>query len=814
MHILTATDLLGINTEPLEGWGRSLTCPWCKEEAWSAAEYFQCTNRTCHGQVASAEDILANRLGGYQEAEDLVAKNYRRGPNSRDVMAQMQRRRVLDMWLDFCLDTPSSRSTQHMSKLTAAGVGVSYSQFNCAVIDREQIKKLVRTAQETGADFPESWATNPPSSGMAYCVQSEPHTIDRVVLTRGRSIEEVVWNRRAAGFSCLIGLRPWKSRILVADTMLALETQATLGLFGQFEEVCGMYRDTWRGGNCPPWKMDGDLLVAAPRSPAGPTSGPFHHANDIANMQEVLNDFPHVEVSLRAAPLSKLVNDGPSVTPIAWGHLRRGYINVLIGDATQVPIEAATLFERTGTKRDDAAFLISKYKRAARFQLADDIERLAQHRVFFRNNKITVRETSNEYQCLHAQGISTLANFSIKVDSSVMFDDASESFCRGKLNCGASSVDVLFPQGLLQDRVNGLQDELQRQLSTRGHTLTANQLPTVIQSAQFRKYVIPYLKKQVAGSPLVLGTDRLGWRSDRKSFVGPGFVVGVDGKRSASDILCPTIPALRCFRAARGWSQSCPPDVDKSCQDIIAMLLASCVRYYRRSVTRPVMVQQSSEVTTLMEHLAKSMGQYEVFEVNQNQRGTGGVIVGMHGYPLITAGMPSTGTDSQPPTIILTSKGYVPVTSPDIPQIHTAGRALQFALMRVVEWCIATGADDFKERPSLDYNSALMREGQWLIENVCKLEPWEVSVPSGSAIEELLAQVPYGETKKRVSLIDGVNLVIDLDGLDYDHDGIMREAAAIGANLAITDKKIYTPAAKMLPAIANYYGQEPDVNTI
>ena len=135
-------------------------------------------------------------------------------------------------------------------------------------------------------------------------------------------------------------------------------------------------------------------------------------------------------------------------------------------------------------------------------------------------------------------------------------------------------------------------------------------------------------------------------------------------------------------------------------------------------------------------------------------------------------------------------------------------------MQRVVEWCLSTGGDKFAEVNSLDYNRALIREGNWLVTNVVKLDDWEVSQSEPTAIEKLLGQIPYEEAARRMSLVDGTDLMIDVRGLTRDHDAVLQEGKAMGTVIAIENDNLMSSAVKLLPAISNFYGQAPDVKVL
>jgi hypothetical protein len=319
-----------------------------------------------------------------------------------------------------------------------------------------------------------------------------------------------------------------------------------------------------------------------------------------------------------------------------------------------------------------------------------------------------------------------------------------------------------------------------------------------------------HLKEQVAEAELVSGIDRLGWSTDRRSFNFPGFTLDIRGTHKASKFLCPSIPVLKLFKAPVTWAEVCPLNMDRSCHDVLSMMVASTVRYYRRCATHPITVAQTSDSTQILERIMAGLGQVQIHELNANVR-DGARIQGVFGYPILAVGPRAAAMQgTQIPYFLLTDSGYAPPTSPSTEQIAAAARAAQFSMQRVVEWCIATGADDFKEIRSVQHHRSLMREGQWLVQNVCELQEWEVSTPESTALDKLLDQITYEEAGRRMTLVGGNELIIDVHDLKPDHDGIMREAKGLNTIVAIDNGKLVSAAAKLLPAISNYYGQNPD----
>ncbi len=813
-------DLVGVASTAIDDWSSQLYCPWCGEDAWAISNYFQCCNPACTTQTATAEDLLAKHLGSYKQAAHYAATKYRTEVDEVEATRRAMQRAVLDLWLEFCLTPPTTEALQAINRIQSKGFGIRQSRFNSIVLDPAQVSTLIDLAEETGASYPDAWRTQRPGLMRAFCVQTRPYAIDRIILVGGRGREEeIVWDRYTAGFCSLIGLTPRQPRIVAANIEVMLRLQHDLAALGCREEVASIHLDLFQGEPCPRWAaQEQRLLVAAPRHCRQHSNADFFGPGDVVRIQHAIDQFPGIERNIRGLMIDNVMAMQPRDAAIPWAGLRCGIIAGMIPrHVTQVTPACASIFEQTGTKSEDAVALVEYFKRQERHQLAKDFELLSLTRVISRDAKSVIKETANDYRVVRGVDTATLANFSLRIHSLVTFrQHNADRYCRATLRCGGTVMDVMFPLNILHDRVQGLEDELQRQLTVADRASEARLMPTVIDVGRFRNHVIPHLRNQAAKALPVRGVDLLGWSENRKTFTFPGFVVTMDGVERTSDVLCPSIASLRHFRALRPrqWAESCPVVTDQACRDIIAMLLASCVRYFRRCVTRPIQIAQSSDAMTVLDKLLAAFGQTEIYPLNVNAR-EGARIEGVNGYPLVAAGpRASASSSSMSPYLHLTDQGYLLPTSPDPQQAEAGARAAQHCLRTVVEWCIVTGGDTFRESPSLEHNRSLLREGHWLIEHVCGVSDWDVTSSESTALERLLEQIPYEEAGQRMTLIDGQHLVIDLRGLDRDSDGILRESRDMGTLAAIEDDKLMSPAVRLLPAIANYYGQDPDVTAV
>jgi hypothetical protein len=803
MTPLSALDISGIRFRRHNAWSYIHDCPWCGGAAWSGREHTQCLNASCVGQVAAPLDIVAKVFGvSHVEADAYAMPLLGRKPDPAAARERATQRMILDFWVRTCLDVRTNSESRLASKLSAQGLGVNLCAGSAAVFGAERMKMLREVAIATGAEYPDSWDTNLPTSGLVYCVQSAPHTIDRLVLLKNTASQEVVWYRKKAGISGLIGTSPFERRHLASGKTQALILQRKLEAGGGTKEVASVFSDTSSQATSCSWSPDGPIFTAVISCP-----------DEVVTLQRALTCFHDAEAHVNAAPESALTGLAELSQIPSWNAMRRSVIETLTPPrATRVSPKSALIFEQTGSRADDAASLLSKFLRDGRLKLAEDFKRLTENRTISDERGVLVRETANEYQVVTSRGCSIVANFAVRPDSVVIFRDrGGEIYYRCKLFYGRKISEAVISQMALEAPKN-LKDELLGCIIADSSASNAPVVPTVIDSNTMKTKVLPYLRAQVAYLPSIEGVSRLGWSQDRTSFHAPGMVVDLNGKHIIPAVFHPALPTLRSFQPVHDWSETYPAKVHKSCQAVIAVMLALTVRFFKRCVLRPACIMQTSEAARVVEYLARCVGQRTPYELGHNTRERSDA-EGIRGYPFVATGYGRGQLlQASVPYVIMTDSGMAIDEGPDQSELEEGGRALQFALMRVVEWCLATGADEFKEQASTDFNMLLLREGQWLAEHVCKLEPWEVASREDDPMSSLLAQIPPQETAARITVVNGTLLRLDATDLLVDMQALAQALRDQGAAVEVDELKLTATASIVMPAIYAFYGGEPELS--
>lgn len=800
---LTALDLCGLRPRRRADGAYQHACVACGSSAVTGGWHTQCDNPSCPSEVMSAFDLVALKLGGYAKAAAFTNDQLRRvAMDSTSPTKEAERREVLDFWLGCCRAGGSAATSNQIAALAAKGYKLLPGQRGMTILTAADIKQLAKLATRTGADFPEGFLTKPPPTALAYAVQTHPASIDRIVITGGGDREcHVTWQRKRAGLIGLVGMVG--SRLIAPDYRAALALQRRRSDAGCREEIAAVFLDkdgdAWRES----WRPDTTAMSVIVSSPS-----------DIVTFAAFYDAFPMADTCVRARHTRDVTSpEGPSGDGLTWTWMRRSYLAALIGRCDQeLDGPAISLLERAYPSRMEVAWLVQKFREAGRFDLSADINRHLDNRVIYSDGRLKIRETSSEYVADYGSSSAPIANFAIQFYNNVFFRDSADVFHSARLMFGRRSVEILFNAHSV-DNPNELQKTLRSQalLHRAGGP---DQLPTIIDATSMRRHVIPYFKKQVSRLKSTEGFCNMGWSIDRTLFVCPGMRVNLDGRKAGPVTRHPGVTSLRHFETSVEWHDSFTTALPQAARDLVAMILASCVRFFVKSDTKPIRVRHSPQARHLLRTMFEAVGQREIFEMNPNMRDQTGT-QGVRGYPFLVSGMNSAqAAVSKFGYALLTDSGYSLETEVSQEDAEAAGRSLQSGLLRVVEWCLATDAKEFSEIPAIQHNSSLLREGRWLIENVCKMQPWEVSEFGLPHLEGLLGQLTQAEAATRMTLIKGETLVVNMEGLLWDRDQLAVELLTLASDCKGEGDLLEMGAVAVLPSIGLYYGGVPEMSVV
>lgn len=753
-------------------------------------------------QTATPFDIVMRYCDEDQDKAVILAESllYRPGVMSAVADSNRVRRRVLDFWLSCCRAPRTLEEMQLVERLRKADMMVTLSRYSRTPMNQSKLLLLLQMARETDAVIPLGLENAIPELAMVSCVQSTPHTIDRLLVETVKGVvHSISWNARRGGVTGMIGLRVGAPRYLAADRPTAARLQFALSAAGCGDEVASIFLDADAESSAQAWFAESHLLTLA-----------VEEDEDLIRAQRWLDCFPRMETNVRAIWRSRI--PGPSLRPasvVSWQHLKCSCIDAAIGaSGLELSADAVRLIEQTGARHADIERLVRVYEAEGRRRIAQELRSMADNRILEVDKRSVIREAANAYTLETNSGVQPIANFVVRPQHAVVFPEREATFFQCQVRCGRLDEDILIPDAAVEN-VSSLQTAIRSQMITRGATLDSSPLPTVVNAEAMRRYVLKHLRGQVANLTSLQGICRVGWSDDRATFYTPGALVSLNGTSVRATPLHPQVTTLRCFSSVSEWSSSCPSDLAPACQDIIAMLLAMTVRSFKRWLPRPAIVAHSCDAAELLKGLSRAVGQHSVFELSHNVRDSGN-IDGVKGYPFVASGYGKGQiVSARIPYMLLAEEGYHVASYIDSDRVEDAGRALQFGLLRVVEWCLATGAEDYTESASMDFNTSLMREGRWLMRNVCELQAWEVSARGDDKLEELFAQIPLTDTSERLTLIDGVTLSAKIGGLAWDAEALRLELLKVDAQLDETAETITAAASALLPALSKFYGCEP-----
>lgn len=801
MTPLTALDLARIKFRRLDAHKHSFECPSCGGVAWAGSSHLQCTSRECKHHVFSPLDILQLVWKvPYAECAATSASMIGRRPDIALAASRKVQRLVLDSWFNLCRLDRTTAEALTADALARQGLDTANLGLSAAVVDSEKLRAFIGLAEETGASYPDHWRTDPPRTSLIYCVQSTPHTIDRIVVCYGKSTNSIIWNKRRGGFSGLLDADPNFLQLLTASKFDALRLQQKLRKTGHVPHIISVFNDTQAEFTDDTWVPDEIPLIAV-----------VSNTSSLISIQRAIDQFPGTEDSLMGTTETSLLDLTPGADPVPWNSLRLKTIERFHGPGCKrVDQNAAHIFEQTGSRPDDAAFLVDRFVRDGRLELAESMRRLAENHIIYQDTSCTVKESYNSYRFFTKHEAREVANFSLRLKASVIFGDVhSEVYYQGVVGHGSKKTEALVSRTALES-VKHLQQELQV-VAAGGDGV----IPTVIDVGHMRGKVMPYLSAQAAKLPVIRGISFLGWSADRKFFQAAGTAVNMDGTKKVPAVFHPALQQLRPFKSVEVWGDACP-EIPMDARALVAMILALVVRSYKRCTLHPIKVIQSSDALTLLQGIMEAVGQESILELNANARD---VRMQHHnaiiGYPCVAAGYSNQQINQSTTSyIILSDEGFSVDEQITKQDAEDAGRAVQFALIRLVEWCIATQADEFREVASTDWHNTLMLEGQWLMEHVCAPQQWEVRANAASELERVFSQIPLTQIHERMVILNGTTLRVDCGGLEIDREGVTRECDAMGAACSYQDDLMLIPAAQIITAVHRFYGRDPGIKAV
>lgn len=747
--------------------------------------------------MSRPEDLVARAYGG-SYARALVEINHyvrREVINPSDAIVLESERMVMLELMALRHREPTAPMVSIISRLRKKGTPHARGQSGVMVVGRDSMQRVVAASLAAGARVPDFLLGSLPEAAVITVVQSHPCSVDRILIHHEGKVHTIMWRRRQTGLVGIIGADPHRPRLLAPNTAKALEIQRKLAAEGRPQLVAAVFEDPGAELTRSHWQPDGSLFVAITDT-----------ADDVIALSRMCDQFEALSTGLLASSYRRAADQDP---PNKWSSFRAASICATVRpDDKCVSPSTLRLIEGANPSKREIIAAADIFATTGRTDIADSLRRCSENYIIFRNKETSIRETASDYVMETATSRMPLTNFALRFIESHVFRDSGDVYHEADMTFGRVTQRVYIHSSSV-DNTSKLEESLRAYALLRNGDNT-EQLPTIIDNNTLRRYVVPHFRRQIAELPSSIGADNIGWSLDKQTFYAPGIHVNIKGSTQGPVKFHPGAPALRIYDPKATWPEMSPQSLPTPAADLVAMMLAMCVRFYVGASPRPLCVAQSREARNLVNGIFRELGQQTPHEVNVNFRDRGS-IKGVRGYPIHLT------FDGHNPEaiaahgVVLSERGYSVAEEVQEADVEAAGRAFRYSLLRVVEWCLATGAEEFSEQAAVMPHTAYLREGKWLIENVCKIQPWEVTDIGLAHLEGLLAQIEVGRTEDRIYLQDGHVVRMDLSGLECDVDRVMMDIQTLGSASHFKDNHLVVKAVTMMPALAQFYGKAPTV---
>jgi len=747
---------------------------------------------------------LALVVGDYREAA-----SYFQELAHFDPAVEERRRAVLNEWLSVAMS--SERSSKIVMTRTAwerQGFHAADNYLNTTWVTRSGLKALVGLGNATGAsvampllkeDLPEAaWVvtfmTCPTEIAMMLIYTKNPLRSRPMVIR---------WRPARLSFSGLLGLRDNLQLYMVPGIAESSDITKLLSQAGHPQPVTMLLRDSSAVDVIPSsWAPMVGQFVAVP-----------HTDDDYLVFSDLLRRRPEWQDTLRAVmrkDLPELQVGRKTQEFDTFSHLRVLHLVVNTHGHRIIPMEVTRLLEQMALNPMELKHLIGFFQGQGRFELVDQLQRISRRRVIEETERLVIRETADSYTSETSVAQSTIANFALELEESVIFQEKQDTWAYGKVRFSGDTVPVVLSSQSLHNP-QMLQDAVRGCLIRHGRVDGYQHSPTVVDSKRMRDFVLPYLRSQVSKIPFIEGTCRLGWEPDRSAFRVPGFEFNEKGLVRRKTRLHPDVATLALYRTVEDWYTADFPVLEDHDRDFLAMLAASIVRSFSRMPSLPIFLRQSPQAAAYLNEVCRATGQRMLHEFSGQQRSPILQMSGVHGYPLAAVGVAaSMAVASGLPCVLLVDQGLEFPTDLDLSDEHVR-RGVQACIHHVTRWCLSGAASRFQVLQAVDATKQLRKEGSLVLENITG-KPWAVSGVEYAAFEALLARLSLAQVSECLTLESGTSLVFDLTPIaDHPTTEIIKELEGAGCKEE-PGHKLRMSAASVLPMIERYYGQTPELN--
>jgi len=445
-----------------------------------------------------------------------------------------------------------------------------------------------------------------------------------------------------------------------------------------------------------------------------------------------------------------------------------------------------------------------------KFEAVYELNKVRQTKSLFTEDNLDFYKNAEGYYVVHPDGTkTTLTNFTCDFTKNIFFPDASLYCHTGtmyfnsiKYPLSVSSLD-LSSAAALEGQAR-LAEFKNVNLNVEGSALPS------ITERKYSKHLLEYFRRLTSKLPRTEGVDNLGWSKRKQGFWTPwGKLTKQDWE---TDTRTPN-PAHEFWDCYNLNMQPVPAAVHANVPRVLADLISKIVGLIGRSYSdfslKPLPIIFTSDGHHLLRNIFRALGQMEPFSFSARSS-SNLEVKGVRGFPMLvtgaTKGQIERGTQS---LVALGEVGqpiYGTVTDEELSEIM---RMLPWLIRSCVQWILQTEGANFKLFNSVDYGTALSREGASIINSATNLE-WPISTPVYLRLERVLNQIPFSLTKDFITqhLLDQ-NIIISVNGLDVNMEELYLELTTTCKRVTATANSVAVDSISMLGLLSNFYGQVP-----
>lgn len=790
---LTLLHIMGEEFRETRGYYLS-SCSSCGDTLAADRDYFYCLNDACDVRISSPVDYLSRREG-LAATKTLLSRAGRHFPES-SWETFLNETRVTRWWRK-AKNNEAVASQLLINSLKKHGLSVPPGNF-CKVLNATEVRDLFRIGRETGALVPYHDSLEDAYLAIAY--QTLPTCIDRIELispTNERTF--LLWNDYEIGVSGMLDMVPRDETYLFAHPSAALKISTKEKMVGR--SMAPFSVTAFDGGDHPKnvWlSSSGDVCLVLRQKPDARTFNLLARATS-----------RRITACLESSLLSM---DYDSSRNLVWPRMKTALVKShLVSMADDVvDSEAADMLSWMDLDQEDGAKILAFLEKEGKLRLSRDIKEFLSVTEVSKSPQITVKETSRDYIYENSSGEGVIANFVFKPKQNIFMRATGEVYHRGDVIFGDHRVECTIPSSCL-DSPRHLQDAIREEILRSG--AQGDALPTVVHTTHYRRYISHYLRGKVGRLPSIEGVDSLGWSQDKRRWVAPGKYWTKSAGEVAESYFTPGKEVLRVFCPGHVWDSELILQCDEKARELISVHLAQVVRSYLGCSTGPLFVKNTTASRQLLRAMFQAIGQDQPYELNINARDNIGVD-GITGYPLLVSGYTKAqGYSAKFSHTLLGEEGHDVADKKTEQQLRAAATTFQFALTKVVEWCLESKAEGFSEQPAFDRWDSLVREGSWLMRNVCEAQPWEVRVREFKQLETILSGIDKADTSDKIYFTEDLSEVeINLRGTVFEDEKLRKEMMELGVEHNLKGVFLQGKSVQFLPILKSYLGEDLNVN--